>query len=44
MVDTFYQHFILFDNYATLVGFKIGENFVGDTGLDLVVGGGRPYI
>ena len=43
LVGTFCKWFLLFAVYFMLVGFKLGEQFFGDPGVDLVVGGGSPY-
>ena len=43
LVDIFYQRFLFFAGSAMPEGFKIGEQFFDDPGVDPVVGGDIPH-
>ena len=43
LVDIFYQRFLFFSGSAMPAGFKIGEHFFDDPGVDPVVGGDIPH-
>ena len=44
MVDTFYQQFLFFADSAMMVGFRLGEQFFDDPGVEPVYGVVGPYI